>query len=158
MTDAEKLAQVREYRRVYYQKNKERLLSYTRRWQAEHPERTSENKKKWRLLNAARDARATQDSARRRRVFIRSVKDVPCMDCGVKYPHYVMQFDHLRDKSFGVSRGYSRSQEALLAEIAKCEIVCANCHAARGYQRLQLSPRAEESPSEVSPRPWMRKR
>jgi hypothetical protein len=64
-------------------------------------------------------------------------KDRPCMDCGVQYPCYVMQFDHLRDKSFGLAGAsiISVSDEELLAEIEKCDVVCANCHAERTYQR-----------------------
>lgn len=29
----------------------------------------------------------------------REAKDRPCADCGVKYPPWVMQFDHLGDKT-----------------------------------------------------------
>jgi hypothetical protein len=49
-----------------------------------------------------------------------------------------MQFDHRpgEGKSFDVAsavRGYSRKR--ILAEIAKCDLVCANCHAVRTYRR-----------------------
>lgn len=48
-----------------------------------------------------------------------------------------MQFDHLGDKLFTISNAGATSVERLLAEIAKCEVVCANCHAERTYQRTQ---------------------
>jgi len=62
----------------------------------------------------------------------------PCTDCGNFYPYYVMQYDHIGDdKVRGVADlaggGYPR--EMVLAEIAKCELVCANCHAIRTHQR-----------------------
>jgi hypothetical protein len=39
-------------------------------------------------------------------------------------------------KLFDVSDGLPRySREAILAEIAKCDLVCANCHAVRMYER-----------------------
>ena len=60
-----------------------------------------------------------------------------CVDCGIKN-HIVLDFDHLRDKKYNVSRmihdGFS--WKAILKEIKKCEIVCANCHRIRTYLRL----------------------
>lgn len=68
--------------------------------------------------------------------YVWNIKDVPCADCGLRYPPYIMQFDHVRgEKEFNIGRGTSSgvSQERLDAEIAKCDIVCANCHAERTY-------------------------
>ena len=33
-----------------------------------------------------------------KRNYIDLLKDVPCKDCGIKYPSYVMDFDHLSGK------------------------------------------------------------
>jgi hypothetical protein len=74
-------------------------------------------------------------ASQRNRQILRRVKEKPCADCGVQYPFYVMQLDHLRDKSFTPSNVGARSVKSLLAEIEKCEVVCANCHAERTYQR-----------------------
>jgi len=66
--------------------------------------------------------------------MIDAAKSKPCADCGVQYPPYVMQFDHVRGvKEFGIARGRNGcwSSKRLLDEIAKCEVVCANCHAER---------------------------
>jgi len=68
-----------------------------------------------------------------------SAKDRPCVDCGVKYPTYVMQFDH-RDpttKNFTIATHVRNggSLKALIAEIEKCDVVCANCHAERTHQQ-----------------------
>lgn len=72
----------------------------------------------------------------RLREYLRQQKDVPCTDCGVKYPYYVMQFDHLRDKEYHISTLVnSNNMKKLQAELAKCEVVCANCHAERTYRR-----------------------
>src|SRR5207245_2408021 len=47
---------------------------------------------------------------RRRVAFIRAAKNVPCTDCGVKYPYYVMDFDHARgEKVTEVSKLIGRS-------------------------------------------------
>ena len=32
----------------------------------------------------------------RKAEYLRSLRRVPCCDCGVEYPHYVMEFDHVR--------------------------------------------------------------
>ena len=58
-------------------------------------------------------------------------RDHPCVDCGEKDP-LVLEFDHLGDKSFEISRGLrDRSWQAILAEMAKCDVLCANCHRRR---------------------------
>jgi len=70
--------------------------------------------------------------------FVNSLKQKPCMDCGVQYPHYVMDFDH-RDKSDKIDSinqmvlYHSYSKEKILEEINKCDLVCANCHRIRTY-------------------------
>lgn len=60
-----------------------------------------------------------------------------CKDCQTTDPR-VLEFDHLRDKSFNVSRavsGSTRSWETIKKEIDKCDIVCANCHRIRTQER-----------------------
>lgn len=75
-------------------------------------------------------------SKERMRVYVRSKKDVPCHDCGIRYPYYVMQFDHLGDKMYSVANLVNYNNYAKInAEIAKCEVVCANCHAERTHRR-----------------------
>ena len=66
-------------------------------------------------------------------------KSVPCADCGVTYPHYVMDFDHLdpTKKLYNVSSmvGKGKSKNDVLNEISKCGVVCANCHRKRTWER-----------------------
>jgi hypothetical protein len=70
------------------------------------------------------------------RAIVLAAKDRPCADCGVRYPSYVMDFDHQRDKRAAVAKLVSQmvTEEALLCEIAKCEVVCANCHRIRTFK------------------------
>lgn len=66
----------------------------------------------------------------------------PCTDCGESYPACVMQFDHTGDdKVLAVSRLLrSKGWPTVLDEIAKCELVCANCHAVRSWRRSKGLP------------------
>ncbi len=73
--------------------------------------------------------------------FIRKLREVPCADCGESYPPYMMDFDHRdpKTKSFEITRVAGRvTLPKLLEEIAKCDIVCSNCHRERTY-RQQLA-------------------
>ena len=62
-----------------------------------------------------------------------------CTDCGRTYPSYVMEWDHLpgADKKLTLAntRRAAFGRERILAELAKCELVCANCHRARTFRR-----------------------
>lgn len=73
--------------------------------------------------------------------FVISFKQKPCVDCGVQYQHYVMDFDHTdtKTKTTNINRMinfHSYSKEKILKEIKKCDLVCANCHRIRTYQRM----------------------
>ena len=83
-------------------------------------------------------ARVNSDKHREAvKVFIQESKNTPCKDCGKSYPSYVMHFDHLRDKEFHIGNAMSGSYSIrrLVAEMKKCEVVCANCHAIRTHER-----------------------
>lgn len=94
-----------------------------------------------RYLAKARKRNAEQSVLLRR--FIEQAKDVPCADCGIKYPTWVMEFDHLDDQvkiaNISDMRRRAYSMETIQKEIAKCEVVCANCHRQRTYERAQNS-------------------
>lgn len=64
------------------------------------------------------------------------LKSKPCLDCFHTYPSVAMDFDHVRnDKVSGVAQMWSWSRAKVLAEVAKCELVCANCHRVRTHTR-----------------------
>ncbi|MGH7974904.1 MAG: hypothetical protein ACREBR_05215 [bacterium] len=72
----------------------------------------------------------------RRKELIWSIKkSTPCTDCKRFYEHCQVQFDHLFDKTFTIGLGDIDSDKILWSEIAKCQIVCASCHALRTYLR-----------------------
>lgn len=59
----------------------------------------------------------------------------PCVDCGESDP-LVLEFDHVCEKTFGISQGLrDRNWMSVLDEMAKCDVVCANCHRRRTAHR-----------------------
>ena len=74
------------------------------------------------------------------REFVSALKSGPCIDCGKRFPPYVMDFDHRNEDNKHGNIGTLVSQsyytiEKLMDEIKKCDLVCANCHRIRTYQR-----------------------
>jgi hypothetical protein len=84
------------------------------------------------------------DSAHRRRkrvvaervaYLVSFLREHPCVDCGEADP-IVLEFDHLRDKKFDIGKGLrDREWQSVLDEMAKCDVVCANCHRRRTARR-----------------------
>ena len=105
-----------EYQRAYYERNK---LKVKEQAAASNKRRRQSHREKIRAYLAAN----------------------PCVDCGEKDP-VVLEFDH-RDpsqKSFSIGEAGHRTWcwELIEAEIAKCEVRCANCHRRRtARQRLE---------------------
>jgi hypothetical protein len=95
--------------------------------------------------------RASAKYRARIRAIIAEAKNRACADCGRHFPTCVMDFDHVRgEKKFkvaeAVQRAYGLNFDRLRAEIAKCDVVCANCHrirtASRGYAAERSKRRA----------------
>jgi hypothetical protein len=96
---------------------------YQRNWKRRHAHNRRRSKEFWAWYISLKDGR-------------------PCADCGGVFHHAAMQWDHLdgAQKTASVSSlGSSKSRLRLLAEIEKCELVCANCHAVRTYERRKDS-------------------
>ena len=78
--------------------------------------------------------------------FLRDLRRVPCKDCGARFEPHQMDFDH-RDpstKAFQVTKPLLASRSRLIAEIAKCELVCTNCHTIRTFKRNGWGPWAAD--------------
>lgn len=83
-------------------------------------------------LNKHRNAHRRRNTER-----VREIKEAsPCTDCNKSYPFYVMDFDHVTGEKLnnvGTMLGKNAAWVRIKAEIAKCELVCANCHRIRTY-------------------------
>lgn len=101
----------------------------TARWRRENPERAKEAYRK-----AARDRYAC------RYARINAFKlEAGCADCGFHADACALQFDHLpqyaKTAAVATMIANNRSMVSIVAEMAKCEVVCANCHAVRTRDR-----------------------
>lgn len=63
------------------------------------------------------------------------LKDAPCHDCQKRFPPECMDFDHRdpADKKYQIAGMSNFSKEKVFAELAKCDLVCANCHRVRSH-------------------------
>lgn len=106
---------------------KQCAIEYLKNWYSTH--------KKEHLENTSRRTKSQQKALRQ---FVDKLKSAPCTDCKQSFPPYVMDYDHLTDdKVQMISKmvGLAVSEETILNEIKKCELVCANCHRIRTYKR-----------------------
>ena len=71
------------------------------------------------------------------RAAITELKNRPCMDCGGSFPPECMDFDHRpgEDKWHNVASLANFSIKRVMVEVAKCDLVCANCHRIRTKNR-----------------------
>lgn len=105
-------------------KDKVKQLECQRRYYARHPE-VYKNHKKRRMKEM--------------KILIREMKANPCIDCGIQYPYYVMEFDHLPGNiktchpANLAARGWGLDR--VKDELSGCELVCANCHRQRTHTR-----------------------
>ncbi len=75
------------------------------------------------------------------RDWLNEHKSVPCADCGGVFDPVCMDFDHLpgHAKVMDVSQMRRRRMawDTIKEEVAKCEVVCANCHRLRTKHRVE---------------------
>ena len=97
-----------------------------------HREHYLANKQRY-IDNAAKRRRKMVEE--RVRYLVEFLRKHPCADCGER-DVLVLEFDHRRDKLFEIGKGlHDRSWQSILDEIAKCDVVCANCHRRRTARR-----------------------
>jgi hypothetical protein len=109
--------------------------NYAKAYRDSHKLEQHKVQKEWRLRNKERNSARVRKSQRKKVLWINSLKDKPCADCGGNFPPYVMHFDH-RDPSkkfLSVSQMRCHAYKMIKEEIAKCDLICANCHAIRTY-------------------------
>lgn len=88
--------------------------------------------------NKKKHRKARKERIRKNKVWVyKYFESHPCTDCGESDP-VVLEFDHQGDKEHGISTmvGEAYALSTIKKEIAKCEVVCANCHRRRTAKQL----------------------
>lgn len=119
--------------RQYYADNKDAIRARERtRRASEKPAIAARNKAYQEAHKVELAAGAVVRSAKTK-AFIESVKRRPCYDCGGSFPACAMEIHHLMPRRVsGAAKNWLRWSIARIeAELAKCVIVCANCHSIR---------------------------
>lgn len=111
--------------------NKERKTSWRKTENGKASHRRYYAKNREHLREAMYEARAARSE------LIAKIKtDAGCADDAEAV---ALDFDHVRGEklfSIGFARGSGKSLEVILEEIAKCDVVCSNCHRIRTRDRL----------------------
>ena len=91
------------------------------------------------MSQPSREAEYKRKARDRNKEYIRQIKEKsPCADCGEFYHFSQMDFDHIQGKKKHNLARYANSSVSIKTikdEIKKCQVVCANCHRYRTWQR-----------------------
>lgn len=110
-----------------------------RRDRERHGDKRNANTRAWAATNKDRVAQHHRESRQKIQKALNEAKDgVPCRDCGQTFPNVCMDFDHVKGTKL-CNVGQAKTFRQLYDEIAKCELVCANCHRIRTAARSASS-------------------
>lgn len=113
--------------------------TYKRQWRANYKEAHGEpESRRYVQANGEKFAKSRAKRVARNRNIVLQRKWKPCSDCAGTFPPICMNFDHVNgEKEAGIARMVNQGVgvEKLLAELDKCELVCANCHRIRTSKR-----------------------
>ena len=109
-------------------KDKEKAMKHNRDYCKKH---YASNKQRYIAKSKIRRKRVVTE-------FQASKLGKPCVDCRGIFPPVAMDYDHvIGTKENGVSALVrDASSKRVIAEIAKCELVCACCHRIRTAKRI----------------------
>ena len=108
---------------------------YLKNWKSANQDRYKKAREEYEKRNPGRVNRSrNQDKATM--MWVWSLKENrPCSDCGGTFHPVAMDFDHRpgapKTKSISNMVNHHRLRSEILREIAKCELVCSNCHRIR---------------------------
>ncbi len=117
-------------------------------------ERVRAHRRKWYAQNGTHSRAKTREYHKKLKEWYVSYKEgLSCIKCGESHPG-CLDFHH-RDgsqKEFSICMGVTRrmSKERILKEIAKCDVLCRNCHAKLHWEiRFEASKSKEQNSKQL---------
>ena len=142
---------------------KRELNERTRRWQKANPDRVRaisrrQYEKRKALGTHLPNPRYAEQYKQKKIEYVvaRKLAIGECFDCGFQcdeYTHICFAFDHLNPglKAFSLSKAHKHTYKQIDDEIAKCELVCHNCHAIRTWYTRASSPHRQDNVNDYGP-------
>lgn len=127
--------------KLYYERNKEacrernRKNKERRRSDPDYRKLEADKAKQYRVNNPdkiqALNTKRSYTHSRRRHWIGKYKLAKGCVECGYSAHPSALQFDHIdpQQKSFNIAMVSYSSVRQIVAEIRKCRVLCANCHA-----------------------------
>ncbi len=124
-------ARYKEYRKRWYTENKQRVYQQVMEYRRRNPDKVKAWAKRDNERQRANGYKAQKECHQRRLAWYRDLKaGLSCSHCSESHPA-TLDFHHNdpKQKEFHIGQvGRYRNREKLLAEIAKCLVLCNNCH------------------------------
>ena len=129
---------------LWVKNNRQAKNAINKKWRKAHPDKANKRDPVLKAQKAKRYSEKHKEHLRlyhqrrcqERRAWLNELKDHPCVDCGRMYPPECMDFDHVRgDKTKCVGHLFNVNKTRTLDEIAKCDLICSNCHRIRTAKR-----------------------
>lgn len=110
-------------------------------WNSNNRQRLNENVRAYRKRRYQAEGRWRDEGQKARdlKAWMVEIKSGPCADCCGLFQTCCMDFDHRdgeqKKHNVGSMFAHHYSRELIESEVAKCDLVCANCHRVRTRDR-----------------------
>jgi hypothetical protein len=124
--------------------NKERIAQQNREWSKQNPGKRAEYSARWRKKNPEKQKEYSKKQTLtfliNRKVWFKTIKEtLSCIKCN-ENRWWCLEFHHRdpNEKEKAISWAmWHWGKKRILAEIAKCDVLCANCHRDFHYKQKQ---------------------
>jgi len=132
----------------YRELNPDKVKEAQKKYRENNPELVKARRKKWAEDNKELINSYSKNHRNTRREFLDIVKlETGCELCGYNDHPRALQFDHIKpeDKEFTISSLLTCAMDKLLKEIAKCRVLCANCHSVHSWQEQHWKSKKDKT-------------
>lgn len=108
-----------------------------RKWKIKNPNGSKRATANWRKNNPNKVKKHHQDASMKKRQFMNRVKQkYGCFFCK-ESEICCLDFHHIGNKDYDITHKTSASYKIILDEMAKCIVVCCNCHRKIHFGKLE---------------------